>query len=316
MTLAENANQRILRLQTLQRYPEIKQYLALWLKARAPIWGDFTEMLLQLANLNERERASQILASWLLLFCVSGPLDDYVDEDKATNEWSSLKQRGNFVGLALIADAFNILLTNPAENLCQAAQITAHYLNRAALGQAQDIAQAQTLTEYEAMLQDKAVALTLALTEGVASLGGSSLATGLNPAFAQVGAAVGMAIQIVNDYLGIWQPEKIAKQPGGDLLQPQLTYPLFYALHTPHPFADEFRMLLAAPPPERNAPRLLEILNQIGAPQFIQAALRLHRQQAKRACEQVNPQVGADFEHWFNHHFLGFSQTTLSGGQP
>ena len=122
------------------------------------------------------------------------------------------------------------------------------------------------------------------------------------------GREVGMAVQIVNDYLGVWQQAKVAKRSGGDLAQSQLTYPMFYALIVPHPYQAEFRALLGRAPAERDTARMLEILNAIGAPAFIRAAIELRKSRALQAVRELSPECAADFEVWCDRYLLGESR--------
>ncbi len=114
-----------------------------------------------------------------------------------------------------------------------------------------------------------------------------------------------MALQIVNDYLGVWRQEAVAKSQGGDLAQPQLTYPMFYALLVPHAYRDEFRALLDRSPAQRDTGRMLEILNAIGAPKFMRAAIELRKRRALQSVSEISPDCVADFEGWCNRILLG-----------
>ncbi len=123
---------------------------------------------------------------------------------------------------------------------------------------------------------------------------------------ASCGREIGMAVQIVNDYLGVWKPEAVAKQDGGDLAQPQLTYPMLYALEVQHPYASEFRRWLAVSPRDRDTARMLEILNNIGARSFMWAAIELRRARALQALEgRSSPEDIAELGQWCERYLLG-----------
>lgn len=310
--LEAEARARVLGLASLRNYPALKQHLAAWLAARAGPWAELADICFRVAGGCDHELLTRILSSWLILFSVSGPLDDYADDDKSAGAWETLGRRaGSFVALAMIAEAFELILGDsagaggyPQPVLGQAASVLASYLRAAALGQAWDIAGIRTLAEYEQMLELKAASLVAALTESIAVAAEAEAA--LRRDLAQCGRAIGMAIQIVNDYLGVWRPEALAKTGGGDLAQRQLAYPVLYALQVDHPHADGFRKLWAARPEERNTTRMREILNEIGTPVFMRAAIEVRRAEALRVLGPWAQPGDIDcLDEWCNRHMLG-----------
>ena len=293
-------------LRTLQGYPAIAASQHRWLDTRAQPWCEFALLCCRLAGGCSSAHLSRVLSGWLILLGVSGPLDDYADEDKDLDgAWADLGwKRGNSVGLALIAEAVEIVLGDGAAPPSgRAAGVLLKRLREVALGQALDIAQVQTLEAYEQMLELKAAALTAALTEGVAMIAEADAPK--RQALVACGWEVGMALQIVNDYLGVWQEAKLAKRPGGDLARSPLTYPMFYALSVPHPHRDEFRALLSQASGERDTARMLAILNAIGAPSFMRAAIEVRKKRALKAVYDIAPDEVAGFEMWCNRYLLG-----------
>jgi geranylgeranyl pyrophosphate synthase len=303
-----DVRQHVLGLTAIRDYPGVRLYLEQWLDAREQAWAEFADLCFRIAGGRRRDRLARVLSGWLILFSISGPLDDYADEDKATGIWRTLGRKvGSSVSLAMIAEALGLVMgaeDPPDLALCRAASIMTRYLKEAALGQAWDNAGVKTLEEYERMLELKAATLLAALAECVAVI--SEADAGLRCAMASCGRELGMAVQIVNDYLGIWKPEAVAKQGGGDLAQPQLTYPMLYALEVQHPHADEFQRLLGVAPRDRDTARMLDILNSIGARQFMRAAIELRRARALQALEgKASPEDIAELGQWCERYLLG-----------
>jgi hypothetical protein len=115
------------------------------------------------------------------------------------------------------------------------------------------------------------------------------------------------------DYLGVWRPEAVGKQDGGDLNRLPLTYPLFYALQVPHPYKKELQTLLSAPPGKRDLDRILEILDQIGAPQFMLVSIEARKMKALNSLgDWASPSQIQQMEGWWERHFLPMRQTRSS----
>ncbi len=303
-----NICQRVLATTTLTKYPLLREAIQKWLAERADIWWEFVQTCYRIAGGNQDIRLLNLMSGWLLLFAVSSPLDDYVDGDRAAGAWGELPpQVGHSIGLALIAEGLSLVTGGHTSNdlvLHQASAAMTERLRDAALGQAWDNAGVQSLAEYEQMLELKAATLLSALTEGIAIVAEAAPATG--HALSDYGREIGLAIQIVNDYLGVWKPEVLGKQPGGDLRQHPLTYPLFYALNTPHSYRAELEGLLALPSGQRDTERILAILNNIGAPQFLRALIEQNRTRARRAIETLATTTDLmRLDRWFAQHMLG-----------
>jgi geranylgeranyl pyrophosphate synthase len=307
-SLLKDYRAHIFGLTSVADYPGIQQYLESWLDHREKAWVGLAELCFRIAGGKHRERLERVLAGWMILFSVSGPLDDYVDQDKALDAWDELgRDVGTFVAMALIAEALTIVAgpyETPDATLAQAAGVFSRYLKNASLGQAIELAGIRTLDEYEHMLELKASALVASLTESIAVV--AEAETDLRHALTNFGNELGMVIQIINDYLGGWKPESVAKDGGSDLDQAKLTYPMLYALQVDHPHAVEFPQLLDQTPGKRDVARMLEILNEIGAPEFMLAAIEVRR---NRAIGNLKGWVSQDnldrLELWFEEHLLG-----------
>jgi hypothetical protein len=298
----------VLGLTSLADYPGIQQYLKAWLDRREKPWVELAELCFKIAGGSKRERLERVLACWMTLFAVSGPLDNYVDQDKAPDAWDELgRDVGTFVAMALIAEALTIVVgpDDPLDaTLAQAVGVFARYLKIASLGQAMDAAGVRTLNEYEHMLEHKASALVAALTESIAVV--AEAEADLQRSLTDFGSNLGMVVQIINDYLGVWKPEIVAKDSGSDLDQSQLTYPMLYALQVDHPHVVEFRQLLEQMPGKREVVRMLEILNEIGAPEFMLAAIEVRRTRAFGYLKNYASQDDIDrLELWFEENLMG-----------
>ena len=101
----------ILGLTSVAGYPGIQQYIATWLDRREKPWVELAELCFKISCGNKRERLERVLAGWMILFSVSGPLDDYVDQDKLPDAWDEWgRDVGTFIAMALIAEALTIVL--------------------------------------------------------------------------------------------------------------------------------------------------------------------------------------------------------------
>jgi geranylgeranyl pyrophosphate synthase len=305
--LLKDCRDYILGLTSVSDYPGIQQYLESWLDRREKPWVELAELCFKIAGGSKREHLERVLAGWMILFSVSGPLDDYVDQDKLPDVWDELgRDVGTFVAMALIAESLTVVMgpDDPLDaTLAQAAGVFSKYLKKASLGQAMDAAGIRTLDEYEHMLEHKASALVAALTESIAIV--AEAESDLRHSLTNFGNELGMVIQIINDYLGVWKPDIVVKDGGSDLDQSQLTYPILYALQVDHLHAVEFRQLLDQVPGKRDVVRMLEILNEIGAPEFMLAAIEVRR---SRAIEYLKGRASQDdidrLELWFEKHLL------------
>jgi hypothetical protein len=295
-------------------YPGIRKYLDTWLEHREQPWIELAELCFRIAGGKVRKRLERVFAGWMILFAISGPLDDYVDQDKAPDAWDDLgRDVGTFVAMALIAEALSIVLGPESSldtSLVLATMVFVKHLKGASLGQALDTTGIRTLEEYEQMLKRKAASLIAALTEAIAVV--AEAETGLRQVLRDVGSELGIAVQIINDYLGIWKPDVVFKNGRCDLNLSKLTYPVLYALQVDHPYAVEFQQLLAETPGKRDSTRMLEILNEIGAPEFMLASLEVHRSRAIQHLKDWTTREEIEcFEVWYDEHLLGKSRSNV-----
>src|SRR3990172_5717378 len=106
-----DVRQHVLGLTAIRDYPGIRLYLEQWLGVREQAWVEFANLCFRIASGRRRDRLSRVLSGWLILFSISGPLDDYADEDKATGVWGTLGRKvGSSVALAMIAEALGLVM--------------------------------------------------------------------------------------------------------------------------------------------------------------------------------------------------------------
>lgn len=298
-------NLQALNLTTFQAYPEVRLSWEQWLNASGRPWRELAEWCFRVAGGRDSQHLNRVFGAWAILFFASGRLDDYADGDKVASVWDKLGPTvGSSVALALIAEAIGLALDPSIPATCQAASVLTRCLKDAALGQAWDNMGVDTLSAYEQMLSLKAAPLVAALTESMTMLAEAN--GGLTQALAECGREIGLAVQIANDYSGIWGAETVGRRVGGDLAQPQLTYPLFYALEVQHPYRNEFQQLLADEPVKRNTGEMLKILNAIGARHFMLAAIQLRWTRiAQSLTGWVSKDDLAQLEQWYTRYLLG-----------
>jgi geranylgeranyl diphosphate synthase type I len=128
---------------------------------------------------------------------------------------------------------------------------------------------------YLDMIGRKTAALMSCATEFGACLGAPE-DTGLQTHFARFGRALGIAFQLRDDLLGIWEAGQLGKTVAGDLRRKKMSLPVIHALQT----ADstdrlqlESMMTSASPLTEDNIGDALSILNRTGARTRIGRAL-------------------------------------------
>ena len=166
-----------------------------------------------------------------------------------------------------------------------------------------DVAGIETPEEYERMTELWSASQVEALTEAIAMVTGAPDEPGRFPA--SFGKELGMAVQIINDYLDVWRPGEAGKHTGGDLSRTKLTYPMIFALSTGNPRSVEIEHLLAADRRAKYASRMLEILKEIGAREFHFDAIESRH---SRTDEQLEGRVTGNqlrlLKSWWRVHIL------------
>ncbi len=146
-----------------------------------------------------------------------------------------------------------------------------------------------SVDEYLAMIRGKTAALISAATHI-----GALLATDderIGDAFAEFGDQCGLAFQIVDDILGLWgNPTVTGKSAATDVLTKKKSLPVIYGLEHSPALDEIYRQ-------ERirmdQVPRVLELLDQVGAREYCQLQADQHRSAALAALERTGISNGA-----------------------
>jgi geranylgeranyl diphosphate synthase type I len=149
------------------------------------------------------------------------------------------------------------LLDRTCVELCEGQFLDMRYEARS------DISEAM----YLDMIGRKTAALMSCATEFGACLGAPD-DTALQAHFARFGRALGIAFQLRDDLLGIWEAEHLGKTSAGDLRRKKMSLPVIHALQTADS-TDRLRleglMTDASPISEDDIAEALAILNRTGA---------------------------------------------------
>jgi geranylgeranyl diphosphate synthase, type I len=141
---------------------------------------------------------------------------------------------------------------------------------------------------YLDMISRKTAALMACATEFGACLG-SPRDANLQEQLARFGRALGIAFQLRDDLLGIWEAERLGKTVAGDLRRKKMSLPVIHALHTGMP-TDRATlrrvMRKSGPLSERDIDEALAILDRTGARRRIRSALEEQGRIARAALEE------------------------------
>jgi geranylgeranyl diphosphate synthase type I len=157
------------------------------------------------------------------------------------------------------------LLDRTCVELCEGQFLDMRYEGRS------DISEAM----YLDMIGRKTAALMSCATAFGACLGAPD-DTALQAHFARFGRALGLAFQLRDDLLGIWEAEQLGKTMAGDLRRKKMSLPVIHALQTADSI-DRLRLqgLMSSPDPlsDDDIGEALAILNRSGARTRIGTAL-------------------------------------------
>lgn len=128
---------------------------------------------------------------------------------------------------------------------------------------------------YLDMISRKTAALMACSTEFGATLGFPAN-TELQAQLARFGRALGIAFQLRDDLLGIWEAERLGKTEAGDLRRKKMSLPVIHALHTGTPLdRSTLRRILRKDGPlsDEEIGEARAILDRTGARRRIRSAL-------------------------------------------
>jgi len=146
-----------------------------------------------------------------------------------------------------------------------------------------------TLDAYLQMVEGKTAALFSACME-LGALCAQAIPEQLR-AFSEFGKNLGLAFQMVDDWLGIWGDEQITGKPtASDILEGKKTLPILYGIMKAGAFAQRWRQGPIHPEEVKQA---AELLAQEGAQQFTQTYADRYTQAALAALNAAQPQGAA-----------------------
>jgi len=135
--------------------------------------------------------------------------------------------------------------------------------------------------QYIQMIDGK----TAALVSGAAAIGAIVAGSDRVDRYAEFGRRLGLAFQIEDDRLGIWgDPQITGKSAADDVINRKKSLPVLHGLQR----SEELRTLYAAP--EMNVPRVVELLEQIGAREYTERTANEYTQQAMAVLDAARPQ--------------------------
>jgi geranylgeranyl diphosphate synthase type I len=211
-------------------------------------------------------------------------------------------------GDALLLLAHRVLLADESPHRIEALDALVAATDAVIAGQAVDLAfEGRTdvsVDDYLRMSAGKTGALL-----GCAASIGAVLAGAPAPqvaALREFGAALGLAFQAVDDWLGVWgTAERTGKPVASDLRRRKCALPVVAALEHGGPYADELREFLREPdePDAAAVERAFVCLEATGAGDAARAVARREYVRARRALDSVPLEASAHAEL---HELAGF----------
>ncbi len=269
-------------------------------------WPDFSALLRQLTDEplgplailplascaaagGDARAALPVAATWVTLNQAIRILDDLEDQDRPDALWTivGVPRAFNF-SAALYAFCLE-LLTHTAWPAERYRAITRLFLQDSivlAAGQDRDLChQTQTLDDYWSTIETKnARAFALACATGAMCADADSHAVAACDAY---GYHLGLALQLLDDFEGFWEPDN-----GDDLLAGKITLPLLYGCSVDHPERAELQHLVATRQIAQHATRIRSIIARLPAREFVVWTALQERALAVKALESCPSQIG------------------------
>ena len=137
-----------------------------------------------------------------------------------------------------------------------------------------------TVEDYLEMIGGK----TATLVSSAAAIGAIVAGSDKVDRYAEFGRGLGLAFQIQDDLLGIWgDPQLTGKSAASDIASRKKSLPVLYGLEN----SEELRELYAAP--EIDVPRVVALLEQVGAKEYAAEMAEEYTRQAMAALEAAEP---------------------------
>ncbi|MFE4105185.1 polyprenyl synthetase family protein [Almyronema epifaneia] len=274
--------------------PQVRQYIQQLCPAH---WPAFTSLLsrvidqplgslaiLPLASCaavgGDPQTAIPVAAAWEVLNLAMRILDDLEDQDRPDSLWAEVGEARAFnLSAGLYALCNELLVQAPWPDAChrKISQIFAQTGLRLLSGQDRDLqGTAETFEDYWQIMQDKnAAAFAMACEAG--ALCGTTQPE-LLTACREFGEHLGMALQLFDDFQGMWEPIGL-----GDLAMGKITLPLLYGLRLEHPGRAELQQICESGNFQVQRDRILSILDQLQTREFIVWTALQEKQQAVEA---------------------------------
>jgi len=291
------------RIEELRRLlPEVRAYVRRHLPAE---WPDLTHALgavvdgpcgprplLPLAACaavgGEARRAVPVAAAWEVAFVAGGILDDLQDQDREA-VWSSVGEGRAFnFSAALFAFAPKLLVEAPWPDSRVVAVCRSFHEETMHLfaGQDRDLrGETRTLDDYWLTIGTK-TANAFAWACGAGALCGCEEPE-LVRACRAYGYHLGLALQILDDFQGLWEPVGT-----GDLANGKVTLPLLYGLSVEHGWREELQAIADGEELAAEAERVRKILDEIGARDYVVWVCLQERDRALAALERCPGATG------------------------
>lgn len=212
------------------------------------------------------QRAIPVGAAWEVLNLAIRILDDLQDQDRAQGLWAVVGAPRAFnYSAALYAFSQELLARAvwPADLYRAIQQVFCEGALRLSYGQDLDLrSQTQTLDAYWRTIAEKNGS-AFAMVCAAGALCGTADAA-LVQACHTFGHHLGLALQLFDDFEGLWAPSG-----AGDLAMGKVTLPVLYGLETAHPRRDELQQIVNGGALAQCAGRIREILDEIHARDFV-----------------------------------------------
>jgi len=291
-------------LQTFQELlPDVRNYIRQyapsdWSEFRSILMAVTDEPLTALAVLplascvavggNPRD-AIPVSAAWVVLSLAMRILDDLQDRDRPDALWATIGLARSFNFSAALYALCNNLLTQAKWSPDLYRVINQHFAKtglRLLSGQNRDLRGINlTIEDYWQMIEDKnASAFVLACTAG--ALCGTDNPKLLNYC-RTFGYHLGLALQLFDDFEGIWGESDL-----GDLAMGKITLPVIYGLNVAHNRRDELQKLINDGTLAKESERIRDILDQVHTRDFMIWAALQEREKAIAALESCPGQQG------------------------